>query len=67
MNMATLTSTYTTKDAAAKFGRNDSRIRQICLKYDIGDSIGGRIRVLSEADMRRIGSILDEIGRPRKS
>lgn len=69
MIMATLGELkYSVKDAAERFGRNASRIRQICIEYDIGFKFDARSdRRLTERDMSKIGRILDEIGRPRKS
>ena len=62
--------TFTVQEAAEKFGKDESRIRQILrANKDIGDSVAGRIWILTKADMDQIGKILAENGRssgPRK-
>ena len=63
--MATLNyeETYTVNDAAERFDRTTARIRQICIKNQIGTLIEGRIRILTPADVRKIGEIIAECGR----
>jgi len=50
--------TFTVNDAAVKFKRTTARIRQICIEHTIGETIEGRIRILSPADFREIGRII---------
>lgn len=57
--------TYTVSDAADRFDRTTARIRQICIEYEIGTLIEGRIRILTPADVRKIGEILAECGRKK--
>ena len=63
--MATVDSekAITVTEAATRFGRNPSRIRQICIEHKIGVLIADRLRVLTERDVQRIGKILVEYGR----
>lgn len=59
--------TFTVNDAADKFNRSTGRIRQICIEREIGELIENRIRLLSPADMRRIGRIIAEEGYKKNS
>ena len=54
---------YTVNDAAEMFGKVTARIRQICIRHKIGRLIENRIRLLSPADIRKIGKIIEETGR----
>ena len=70
MAMATVESkktSLTVNDAAERFGRTTARIRQICIEYEIGELIEGRIRLLSAADVRKIGRIIEETGYEKSS
>jgi hypothetical protein len=57
----------TVKDAAARFNRTTGRIRKICIDHDIGESIEGRIRFLTERDMDRIERAIDKDWRKKSS
>ena len=63
--MATLNyeETYTVNDAAERFERTTARIRQICISNEIGTLIEGRIRILTPADVRKIGEIIADCSR----
>lgn len=66
--MSTITpKRFTVREAAERFKRDPSRIRQICIEHEIGESIEGRIRILSSADMAKIGQIIDDLGWNKKS
>jgi hypothetical protein len=70
MEMATVDrrkATLTVNDAAERFGKTTARIRQICIEHNIGELIENRIRLLSEADMRKIGKIIEETGYEKSS
>ena len=54
---------YCAQDAARRFGKTPSRIRQICLEHNIGFKFRDKSeRRLTDADMRKIGKIIDETG-----
>jgi hypothetical protein len=65
MGMATVNTekALTVTEVAARFGRDSSRIRQICIEHDIGVLIAGRLRVLTEKDAEKIGRLLEGFGR----
>lgn len=63
--MSILENRYTVNDAADRFGRSTARIRQICIQHEIGETIGNRLRILTEAELERIGKIISENGRER--
>lgn len=60
MSMATINTekAITVTEVAERFGRNPSRIRQLCIEHDIGVLIAGRLRVLTERDVDKIGQML---------
>lgn len=58
---------FTVSDAATEFDRTTARIRQICIDNSIGALIEGRIRLLTAADMRKIGKIIAETGIEKSS
>lgn len=62
--MATRHPKFTVTDAANRFRRSTARICQICLDNEIGKVIGGRVRILSTQDVKRIGKIIEETGYP---
>ncbi len=51
---------YTVRDAAEQFGRTTARIRQICIKHEIGTLIEGRVRILKAKDIRKIGRFIEK-------
>lgn len=53
----------TVAEVAARFGRNPSRIRQLCIEHSIGTLIADRVRLLTERDAERIGRMLSQFGR----
>lgn len=55
--------TFTVNDAAERFERTTARIRQICIEQKIGVLVGERIRILSPADMRKLGKFIEANGR----
>lgn len=57
----------TVSDAAERFERDPSRIRQICIEYEIGENVEGRIRLLTESDMQKIGKIIENDGRKKSA
>ena len=69
MNVATIEQLkYRVEHAAARYGKTASRIRQICIQYEIGFKFSDKAeRRLTEADMMKIGEILEETGRTRDS
>lgn len=57
---------FTVRDAAERFNRNPSRIRQICLAHDIGFKWQATTdRMLTESDIEAIGKIIEERGHSR--
>jgi hypothetical protein len=59
--------TFTVNDAADRFARTTGRIRQICIEHEIGNLIENRIRLLSAADVRKIGRIIETEGYRKNS
>lgn len=59
-------SRFTVSDAAERFGKDKSHIRRLCIKYDLGFLVCGRIRLLRKKDLNRLQEHFDEIGRNRK-
>ena len=56
------TDEFTVNQAAEKFGRTTGRIRQICLKHNLGTCHRKRIRLLTATDMGKIQAIISEFG-----
>ncbi len=54
---------HTVSDAAERFGKSSGRIRQLCLQHAIGKLVAGKIRLLSDYDLKKLGKIFDKIGR----
>lgn len=50
--------------AARRLGMSNSRVRKICQDEGIGTLLTGRLRVLSEADLRRISAARRPRGNP---
>lgn len=48
----------TVTEVAMRFRRNPSRIRQLCIAHNIGVLIAGKLRLLTEKDVDRIGKML---------
>ena len=57
---------FTVSDAAERFGKDKSHIRRLCIKYDLGFLMYGRIRLLRKKDLNRLQEHFDENGRNRK-
>ncbi len=53
----------TVTQAAARCGKTTGRIRQICREHEIGTLIAGRLRLLSNADLKRLEKIISITGR----
>lgn len=53
----------TVTEAARRTRKTVSRIRQICRQHDIGILITCRLRLLSNADLRKIEKIISKSGK----
>ena len=62
--MALLDTLFNVKEAAARLGLSDSRVRQICIEHDIGTK-SGLMRFLSPEDLDAIRALAKPVGRPR--
>lgn len=58
--------TFTTTQAAEMFGKEESHIRRLCLIYDLGTVLYGRIRLLKKRDIRKLERHFEERGRNRE-
>lgn len=59
--------THTTITAAAKFGCHPETVKRHCRQHGIGNLISGRLRILDEADLKRLKKLVQKgKGRPRK-
>lgn len=67
MMMATAKQQLTVNDVADRFGKNPSRIRQLCIEHGIGKLIAGRVRLLTEADAKKLGRFFAEKGHLSKN
>lgn len=56
--------TYTTTSAAKKLKCHPETIKRHCREHDIGELISARVRVLSEADLKRLRKLVKKPGRP---
>ena len=57
----------TVKCLADRFGKDRSRIRQLCIALDLGTLIEGRIRWLTESDAKKISRFFAEKGHLSKN
>lgn len=64
--MSTLDNYYTIQDAAEELEVSTSRIRQLCIEFEIGTKIG-QYRFLSDEDMAALKEIPRKIGRPKSA
>ena len=53
----------TVTEVARRFGRDSSRIRQLCIEHNIGVLIADRLRVLTKGDVEKIRKLLEDFGR----
>lgn len=59
--------TYTTTTAAAKLNCHPETIKRHCRQHDIGNLISPRLRILDDADLKRLRKLVQkDKGRPKK-
>tara|TARA_R110002095_G_scaffold144952_6_gene125365 strand:+ start:140 stop:334 length:195 start_codon:yes stop_codon:yes gene_type:complete len=57
---------YTMQEAAEMLEVSHSRIRQLCIEYDLGEKLG-QYRLLNDEDITFLKAIPRKIGRPKSA